>query len=216
LRVPWFEPRWWQAHNAVLGEARGRGKALIVGSASGAMVLRHYLRGGLIAHVSRDRYLWRGESDTRPFREWQLTHRLHRAGLPVPAPIGARYLRHGATYAGDMLTEFLPDTQSLAQRLAAGAIGMITWIAVGRVLRRFHDNGVYHADLNAHNILLRGDDVVFVIDFDRGSVRRPGLWCDANLVRLRRSLEKIDDALPEPRFSEAEWHLLLSAYREKA
>jgi 3-deoxy-D-manno-octulosonic acid kinase len=212
--VPWFEPRYWQAHNAVLGEARGRGRALIVQCPNGQLLLRHYFRGGLVARLVRDRYLWRGEDATRPFHEWQLTYRLHRAGLPVPAPIGARYLRHGATYDGDMLTEFLPQTQSLAQRFAAGTTSLTTWIAIGRVLRRFHDFGLCHADLNAHNILLREDDSVFVIDFDRGSLRPPGLWRDANLVRLRRSLEKLDDALAEPRLSEAEWHSLLSGYRE--
>jgi 3-deoxy-D-manno-octulosonic acid kinase len=214
LSVPWFEPRYWESHNAVLGTARGRGQALILRCASGNLLLRHYYRGGLIARVSRDRYLWRGERATRPFHEWRLTHRLHAAGLPVPAPIGARYLRHGATYAGDMLTEFLPETQSLAQRFAAGTLSVTGWVAIGRVLRRFHDFGLCHADLNAHNILLRDEATVFLIDFDRGSLRRPGLWRDANLVRLRRSLEKLDDALAEPRLIEAEWHSLLAGYRE--
>ena len=50
------------------------------------------------------------------------------------------------------------------------------------------------------------------MDFDRGSLRRPGLWCDSNLVRLRRSIEKIADALPPERFSEADWASLLSGY----
>jgi 3-deoxy-D-manno-octulosonic acid kinase len=214
LSVPWFEPRYWQSHGAIVGEARGRGRALILQGPDGRILLRHYLRGGLIAAVSRDRYVWRGEHSTRPFHEWRLTYRLHRAGLPVPAPIGARYLRHGATYEGDMITEFLPDTESLAQRLAAGTLSIATWIAVGRVLRRFHDFGLCHADLNAHNILLRASEAVYLIDFDRGSLRRPGLWRDVNLVRLRRSLEKIDATLPQARLSETEWHSLLSGYRQ--
>ncbi|MEO7774950.1 MAG: 3-deoxy-D-manno-octulosonic acid kinase [Steroidobacteraceae bacterium] len=212
--VPWFEPRYWQAHDAIVGEARGRGRALIVKCSNGQLLLRHYFRGGLVAKLSRDRYLWRGENATRPFHEWRLTHRLHRAGLPVPAPIGARYLRHGATYDGDMLTEFLPQTESLAHRFVAGTMRMSSWIAIGRMLRRFHDFGLCHADLNAHNILLRDEEQAFLIDFDRGSLRKPGLWRDGNLVRLRRSLEKLDDALPASRLSEAEWHSLLSGYRE--
>jgi len=31
---------------------------------------------------------------------------------------------------------------------------------------------------------------VWLVDFDRGALRTPGFWCDGNLVRLRRSLEK--------------------------
>ena len=36
-------------------------------------------------------------------------------------------------------------------------------------------------------------NAVWLVDFDRGRLRRPGFWCDGNLVRLRRSLEKITD-----------------------
>ena len=211
LVVPWFEPRWWIARDAVVARATGRGTTHIVRDDRRLLVLRHYRRGGLVARVSPDRYLWRGEAATRPFRELSLLAQLHAAGLPVPVPVGARYQRTGRLYTGDLLTEYLPDTRSLAQRLVDGSTGLATWAAIGRCLRRFHDEGVFHADLNAHNILLRNDEV-FVIDFDRGRLRRPGLWCDANLVRLRRSLEKIDAPLPKPQFDDAQWHCLLAAY----
>jgi hypothetical protein len=55
---------------------------------------------------------------------------------------------------------------------------------------------------------------VYLVDFDRGRLMRPGLWCDANLVRLRRSLEKITYKLPPEHFSEADWHGLLDGYRQ--
>ena len=86
-----------------------------------------------------------------------------------------------------------------------------SWAAIGRCLRRFHDFGICHADLNAHNVLLRGRSDVFLIDFDRGRQRRPGLWRDANLVRLRRSIEKVGDARGQS-LDEAAWHCLLAAY----
>ena len=213
--VPWFEPRYWMAQGAIVGEALGRGTTWIVQEGERRLVLRHYRRGGLIARVSPDRYVWRGEAATRPFRELQLIDVLQDAGLPVPAPVAARYQREGAFYRGDILTEFLPDTGSLAQRLAASGVSLATWAAIGRCLRRFHDFGACHADLNAHNILLRGDEAVFLIDFDRGSLRRPGMWRDANLVRLRRSIEKLGDERGQP-FDEVTWHCLLSAYAQSA
>ena len=52
------------------------------------------------------------------------------------------------------------------------------------------------------------------LDFDRGRLKKPGLWCDGNLVRLRRSLEKITYKLPPEHFSEADWHGLLDGYRQ--
>jgi len=50
------------------------------------------------------------------------------------------------------------------------------------------------------------------VDFDRGGLRAPGLWCDSNLVRLRRSIEKVTDTLPLGHFGEADWSALLDAY----
>ena len=55
---------------------------------------------------------------------------------------------------------------------------------------------------------------MYLIDFDRCQLRAPGLWRDGNLVRLRRSLEKITWALPAERFGEADWHGLLDGYRQ--
>jgi hypothetical protein len=65
-------------------------------------------------------------------------------------------------------------------------------------------------------VLLGEGDAVYLIDFDRGHLRKPGLWCDANLVRLRRSLEKVTYALAAERFTEADWHGLLDGYRDSS
>ena len=140
-------------------------------------------------------------------------YHLAHAGLPVPAPIAARYRKSGFTYSGDLITERLADAESLSVRLAEAGVPISHWIAIGRCIRRFHDCGVCHADLNAHNVLLGENGAVYLIDFDRGHLRKPGLWCDANLVRLRRSLEKVTYALPAERFTEADWHGLLDGYR---
>jgi len=209
--VSWFDPAYWQSLNAVIGKPLGRGAALLFEHAGKQYLLRPYRRGGLIARLSTDRYLWLGEDRTRPVREFTLNLRMQAEGLPVPVPVAVRFQRDGWTYRGDLITEWLPDTQTLAQRLDAGEIGLTTWTAIGRCLRRFQDYGLYHSDLNAHNILLRGDEEVFLIDFDNCSRRSPGLWCDANLARLRRSLDKLEDSRAQRRFDDAQWHCLLSA-----
>ena len=212
-----FDPVLLARRGQIVGEARGRGTAWFLSVQNRSWVLRHYRRGGLLRSLLRDRYLWQGEESTRPFAEWQLTYHLHRAGLPVPAPIAARYRKLGFSYCGDLITERLPQVWSLAQALAAGPLSLLGWIAIGRCLRRFHELGVCHADLNAHNILLGNgadDERVFLIDFDRGSLRKPGFWKDDNLVRLRRSLEKITWGLPQERFTEDDWHGLLDGYQQ--
>ncbi len=174
--------------------------------------LRHYRRGGLVGKLVRDTYVWLGERRTRPFHEWLLTLHLHRNGLPVPAPVAARYLRRGAGYRGDLITERIDGAVSVAQRLAVAGLPLADWIAIGRCIRRFHDFGLCHADLNAHNLLFDAAGAVHMIDFDRGRLRPRGLWCDANLVRLRRSLLKVSDRLPPGHFSETDWQSLLAGY----
>jgi len=209
----WFDPVYWAGLDAIEGEARGRGTTLFVRSPQRRLALRHYRRGGLVAKLVRDAYLWLGELRTRPFHEWCLTYHLRRHGLPVPAPVAARYQRRGLFYTGDLITERIDEARSLASRLEESELPIADWITVGRCIRRFHEFGAYHADLNAHNILFDPAGVVWVIDFDRGELRgHRGLWRDANLVRLRRSLLKISDRLPPGHFTETDWQSLLAGY----
>jgi 3-deoxy-D-manno-octulosonic acid kinase len=210
--MPWFEPRFWIARGAVVASHAGRGAVTVFEHQDRRFVLRHYRRGGLPALVTRDRYLWLGESRTRAVVEMQLTLRLHAAQLPVPLPVAARYELQGRFYRADIITEHLPDTQTLAERLAVGDVGLQTWAAIGRCIRRFHDFGLCHADLNAHNILLRGDDEVLLVDFDRCSRRSSGMWRDANLARLRRSLDALEDGRGERRFDDTQWQCVLAAW----
>jgi 3-deoxy-D-manno-octulosonic acid kinase len=210
-----FEPEYWRRHDAVEGTARGRGTTWFVRSGDAGFVLRHYRRGGLMAKVSEDAYLWRGENETRAFAEWYLTYHLCRAGLPVPVPIAARYRRSGLFYRADIITQRIENSESLAGRLAQGPLSLMQWIAIGRCIRRFHDAGVHHADLNAHNILLTPEQV-YIIDFDRGTLRKRGWWADTNLVRLYRSLEKVTLLAAPESFTDEDWHSLLAGYRESA
>lgn len=168
----------------------GRGSILFVEGDGRSWVLRRYLRGGLAAHVIRDRYLWLGEAHTRSFREMRLLGELRGRGLPVPAPVAARYRRGFASYRAELITERLPGVESLSAMLASGRMDDARWAAVGRCLRRFHDAGVQHADLNSDNIQLDAAGEVWVLDFDRGRIREPGHWSQRVLNRLARSIAK--------------------------
>jgi 3-deoxy-D-manno-octulosonic acid kinase len=211
--LEWFDPQWWRARGQVRPSPEGRGAALLIDADERRLVLRHYRRGGWAARVSRDRYWWRDEGSTRSFAELYLLYLMRRASLPVPAPIAACYRRTGRrSYSADLITERIDAVSSLAERLARAPLPLTGWIAIGRCLRRFHDDGVCHADLNAHNVLLDDAGQVWLVDFDRGELRKPGLWCDANLVRLRRSVEKITAGLPAEHFTDADWASMLDAY----
>jgi len=220
-----YDPRWGgnapellfdREHWRRLGRLRelrgGRGGIAILEHEGGALVLRHYRRGGWAARISQDRYLYTGEPYVRSFRELRLHAVLAGCGLPAPVPVAALYRRHAAGYEADLITVMIPGAVSLASRLAADGVPPQLWHAIGACLRRFHRAGLDHADLNAHNILVDARDAVHLVDFDRGRLRRAGSWQHRNLRRLQRSLRKLTRGLPG-RWGAPEWAQLLQGYR---
>jgi 3-deoxy-D-manno-octulosonic acid kinase len=73
--------------------------------------------------------------------------------------------------------------------------------AVAQAIRHMHDAGIFHADLNLTNLLVRTDTTspdVRIIDFDRGRVYPQPLshsQREKNLRRLRRSWRKLDQTI---------------------
>jgi 3-deoxy-D-manno-octulosonic-acid transferase len=209
---PLFDPQFWRARGELSAVTGGRGSAWFIVSDAGQWVLRHYRRGGLMARVSLDRYVWTGEARVRAFAEWRLLDALTRRGLPVPKPVAARYQRTGWVYRCDLITQRIADAKPLSAALALEALPEARWRAVGAAIARLHRAGVDHADLNAHNILIGVNGAVSVIDFDRGRLRPPGAWSSRNLQRLRRSLEKISRHLPPDRYRAQSWDWLTAGY----
>jgi 3-deoxy-D-manno-octulosonic acid kinase len=210
-----FEPDWWRARDAVIATAAGRGPVCFVQAGAEVWVLRHYRRGGWAARFSRDRYLWTGLAATRPWREWRLTRRLRELGLPVPVAVAARVIRHGLTWSGDLITRRIDNTETLAAILRERALPAADWRHLGGMLRRFHDAGVRHDDINVSNILRStGDGAFHMIDFDKAALAAPGAWRERNLARFRRSLDKQRRLAPSFAFTDADWSALLSGYQE--
>ncbi len=210
-----FTPAAWQRVAPVRGALRsaGRGNTLLVSDGVREFVLRHYLRGGLAARVNRDLYLWQGEGRSRAFAEWRLLARLTGMGLPVPRPAAARYRRRGIFYTADLLTVKAPGITPLSMRIAREPADDAFWRGIGSGLRRFHDAGVYHADLNAYNVQVDVNDALFLLDFDRGAIRPRGRWQQENLARLHRSLRKLKRLDPALHYEEARWEALVDAYK---
>ena len=209
-----FDRETWRDRGALEEETGGRGTVAFVRDGGRRWVLRHYRRGGFVARLLDDAYLWTGADRTRAFREWRLLRELRAAGLPVPVPVAARYERHGLLYRADLLTEELPTRLTLGRSLQHAPLADSTWRAVGACIGRLHARGVHHADLNAHNLLLGAGDAVYVLDFDRGRIRARGAWEQAVLARLLRSLRKVSAALPPGRFDDAAWQALLAGLGE--
>jgi 3-deoxy-D-manno-octulosonic acid kinase len=203
------------ARGGWVAASRGRGSAWFLDSGAHRWVLRHYRRGGLIAALLHDRYLWLGESRVRAFAEFELLEGLRALALAVPRPVAARYERRGLTYTCDLIMERI-DAAPLSLRLGEQSLAEEIWRRIGATIARLHRARVDHADLNAHNILIDAQGAVSVIDFDRGRLRAPGRAARRaarrNLARLHRSLVKVARELPPDRFTPGTWSWLLAGY----
>jgi len=210
-RADWFDAQRWQARGSVVHSTKGRGAVLKREVESELWVLRHYHRGGLVSRLIYDHYIWLGAENSRAFTEWRLLHDLHRRAFPVPEPMAARVVRHGPFYRADIALAYLPDTRTLSSFLAEGALSDAVWDAIGAMVRRFHDDGIDHPDLTAHNILLGAAGALHLVDFDNARRRPPGAWTVRGMARLQRSLRKV--ALETgTSFDERAWAQLLRGY----
>lgn len=196
----------WKNIGTITGSAPGRGESLFLNVDGANWVLRPYRRGGLAAKVSEKNYLWCGLENTRAFKEFRLTQALFERDLPVPKPVAAIVVKHNLTYEAGLITQRIKQSLALADCLTGASDTLLT--EVGKTIRRFHDAGLDHVDLNARNILVSGDGKVWLIDFDRCKIRASGNWKDDNLARFKRSVLKFSPEAGEQQFS-----VILSGYK---
>jgi len=208
-----FNSRVWAQRSSIVGFAEGRGTTFFIQHQDQDFVLRHYQRGGMVARISKEKYLWLGLRFSRPWREWVLLEKMLEKGLPVPAPAAIKVVRKGILYTADIMMHRISNAKTLMHSLMIDELAEKHWISIGSAIRCFHDEGVYHADLNANNILLDENGRCFLIDFDRCSIRKPKLkWQKENLSRLKRSLNKTLKNEDVFYFSDVNWRLLLRGY----
>ena len=161
------------------------------------MVIRQYSHGGIFRAVTRNTYLF----GSRSFRELALTEEIRSCGIPTIQPIGAIHRPIlPFLYQPYFLSLEVPRAKDLIQyfqEVGPHPVGEPLFLkrkiirSAGILLRRFHEAGFFHGDLQLKNILAVGDQPL-LIDFDR-SYRKKVLFMRErikNLLRLNRSVEK--------------------------
>lgn len=202
ISADWFTLNYWQAQQAVLGGAPGRGTSLFINTPAGEAVWRHYQRGGLPGRFIKDSYIWQGLENTRAWQEFKLTAQLLEMGLPVPTPLAACVKRKGLVYSADLITLRIPNAQPLhdllvnSDPLQPATLNLLLQ-EVGKTVQAFHALGVNHTDLNPRNILV--DSIlnkIWLIDFDRCQLTQPNpTLANNNIQRLERAFIKLDTQL---------------------
>jgi len=188
-RRAWGRPL---AHDLV-----GRASIDVLDTDAGPIVAKELRRGGLIGGLLRRTFL----DPRRPLREAAVAEALRRAGVDTPPVVAVRVRRAGIGWRIETATARRGDARDLLDVLAArGPVGPPALApALGRTLRRLHDLGLRHRDLQVKNLLvpralLDGDGAaaLVVIDLDRCALGSPlGEGERArSLARLGRSLVK--------------------------
>jgi hypothetical protein len=187
----------------------GRGAIARVASGAGpALLLKKYRHGGVLRAVLPDLFVGSG----RMLGDLAASERARGHGVPCAAVAGLVLVRGGGPlWSGYLLTEEIADAVTLDRALGSFQEGSGEPLGTGgasvgrssakarhlaeiavRTVRRLHDAGVLHRDLNLRNLLVRGEEV-FVIDLDGARIAESPTAAQrfANLSRLDRSYVKI-------------------------
>lgn len=180
---------------------RGRLASVDLGPA-GRAVVRPLLRGGALGWLVRRLALGGLSLDRgRALAELVVSAEAAARGARVldvlaavtrPGPLG---FTHGLVTRE---VEGARDLMAVLEREPAPA-RRAALLAAGRAVRRLHDAGVDHVDLNLKNILLAPDGEALVIDLDRcrlGQGPASDAVREANLLRLLRSWTKLGVRAP--------------------
>ena len=214
LNSDMFDSDYWQQRNGIVGSAQGRGTTYFVACEQEQWVLRHYYRGGLIGKLINDSYLFTGIKNTRAIKEHLLLTQLQEWQLPAPRPVACRIKRKGLSYSADILSERIKNAEDLYTRLLRTPVSIELWQQIGKTIGAFHKRGVYHHDLNIHNILLDDRDKVWLIDFDQGAIKEGTRWQQDNMARLLRSFNKEKNKHNSLCWQSADWQYIEQSYQQ--
>jgi 3-deoxy-D-manno-octulosonic acid kinase len=110
------------------------------------------------------------------------------------------------------MSERIPNAKDLVDVLVANSLGADIYQKFGQEIRKMHDVGVNHTDLNIHNILLDDSQKVWIIDFDKCGQQAGDDWKEGNLNRLKRSfLKEVNKR--QIQWQESDWEPLLTGYQ---
>ena len=159
-------------------------------SGIGSVVIKHFRRGGLIRYFIKRRYLKFGK--TRGQVEFESMHRLRQLGIRTPEPVAYAY-RGFPLYFAWLITREIEQSCTLAE-LSCHDLNRVSNIMnkVIEQIARLVECRFIHVDLHPGNILVDGDDNIYIIDFDKGhvsSAKKQQLY-DAYYQRWRRAIAK--------------------------
>ncbi len=165
------------------------------------IMLRKYLRGGLIRFINKDLFL----NSHRPLDELNIGTEAFRKGIPTAETLAAVSIKvSGFFYENYLITKELASCCDLPQYLERLSKSLKNnflekkeqvLLKTAEAVKTMHDNGFLHADLNMKNILVHSlnPEKLYIIDWDK-SVLQDKLSDSersSNIIRFCRSMAKL-------------------------
>ena len=180
----------------------GRAPHPVIGVGDDVWVIKSYRRGGMVGKFNEDFYF----GSMRFLSELRVCTHAIREGVPTVAPIALVLRRRGLGCRAWLVSPFLAETFTLKDALLRpettldaknpeNALCALSRVA-GTAVRRMHDVGIDHRDLNLGNLLVlpparHSEPDVLILDWDRARLRNDnGTFGYQNLLRLLRSAFK--------------------------
>ena len=186
----------WAATQPGRREFIGRGATFGVTLGSRRAVVRHARHGGLLAPLLGDLFI----GAPRFYREAALSATLARQHVRTPALLAGVCYRAGPCYRADVATAAVEGSDLVelfyGENPPAGAARAAVLGALGDLVRRLHDAGFVHPDLQLRNLLISGAAAekpeAWLLDVDTCRPIRADGDADRarNLDRLYRSWDK--------------------------
>lgn len=188
------DPANWDRYLAASDETGGRGGWARISQGDETWILKRLHRGGVLAPLWRGRFLGAG----RLRNNLLLPVVARKRGVATPRIVGVLAREGPATlFRGWLAVAEVRGTMDLARRLAVGQpLEELTRQRIMQAVKKMHDAGIEHRDLNLGNLLL--DDhlppEVTILDLDRAVAHEGPLGAllrRRGLDRLQRSYAKL-------------------------
>ena len=136
----------------------------------GAVVIKHYQRGGVLANLITRYYLKSGK--TRSQIEFEKMERVRAMGVRVPEPVAYGYCGR-LFYRAWLITREIMHSQTMVEYSLAEPNRIAkAMAALDDQINILVENRIMHADFHPGNILIDNREQIYIIDFDKSVVGR--------------------------------------------
>jgi len=189
-----------------------RGLGAVELSGVGSLVIKSYMRGGLLRFFGSDLHLWLGKP--RAQVEFEMLQEVLACGVGAPQPV-AFVVQGQLFYRNWLVTRRIPEARNLVILLKENEeLARLTTERCAAFLVRLIERGIYHVDMHPGNIVVDGEGNPYLLDFDKALKvnMRKSVLRDKYLCRWRRAVLKHD--LPDT-LAEVMSSVLLANFKEK-